>query len=122
MQGRHRIVLMGILCLFGVCLIAQNKPAGKKNRKQTKTTKIFLIHADELSADKMLNPDIQRLTGSVAFRHDNTYMYCDSAYFMKNNSLEAFDHVKMVQGDTLFLMVIIYFMTEFSVGYGSKKC
>lgn len=104
MQGGHRIILMGILCLFGICLIAQNKPNGKKNRKQAKITKIFLIHADVLSADKMLNPDIQKLTGSVKFRHDNTFMYCDSAYFYeKTNSLEAFDHVKMVQGDTLFL-------------------
>ncbi len=31
-------------------------------------------------------------------------MYCDSAcFYEKTNSLEAFDNVKMVQGDTLFL-------------------
>jgi lipopolysaccharide export system protein LptA len=49
-------------------------------------------------------PDAQVLTGNVEFRHDSVYMYCDSANFYdKENRFEAFDNVKMVQGDTLFL-------------------
>ena len=50
------------------------------------------------------DPDAQILIGNVAFRHDSVYMYCDSAcFYEKTNSPEAFDNVKMVQGDTLFL-------------------
>ena len=50
------------------------------------------------------DPNAQILVGDVVFRHDSIYMYCDSAcFYEKTNSLEAFDNVKMVQGDTLFL-------------------
>lgn len=103
-QGRHRIFLVGILCLFGVCLIAQIKPADKNKRQKKEKTKVFLLHSDILRFDEEKNPNAQILEGSVVFRHDSVYMYCDSAYFFdKTNSLEAFGNVKMNQGDTLFL-------------------
>ncbi|MGM9758826.1 MAG: OstA-like protein [Parabacteroides sp.] len=67
-------------------------------------TKVFLEHANTLSFDQALNPDAQVLVGDVCFRHDSSYMYCDSAYFFeKSNSLEAFSNVRMEQGDTLFV-------------------
>ena len=100
-HGRHRIFLVGILCLFGVCLIAQVEPAKDKPQKKSK---VYLLHADILRFDKDKNPDAQIVEGSVVFRHDSVYMYCDSAYYFdKTNSLEAFGNVKMNQGDTLFL-------------------
>lgn len=69
-----------------------------------KRTKVFLEHANTLSFDKELNADAQVLTGDVCFRHDSSYMYCDSAYFYElTNSLEAFSNVRMEQGDTLFV-------------------
>ncbi|MBP0977029.1 MAG: hypothetical protein J6P89_02485, partial [Oscillospiraceae bacterium] len=38
-------------------------------------------------------------------RHHGAFMYCDSAnYYQASNSFEAFDHVKMKQGDTLTLV------------------
>ena len=67
-------------------------------------TKVYLEHANTLSFDQAQNPDAQVLVGEVCFRHDSSYMYCDSAYFFeKSNSLEAFSHVRMEQGDTLFV-------------------
>ena len=67
-------------------------------------TKVYLEHANTLSFDQAQNPDAQVLVGEVCFRHDSSYMYCDSAYcFEKSNSLEAFSHVRMEQGDTLFV-------------------
>ena len=67
-------------------------------------TKVYLEHANTLSFDQAQNPDAQGLVGEVCFRHDSSYMYCDSAYFFeKSNSLEAFSHVRMEQGDTLFV-------------------
>ena len=69
-----------------------------------KKTKVYLIHSNTLSFDKAVNPDAQILTGDVCFRHDSSYMYCDSAYFFEQtNSLEAFSNVRMEQGDTLFV-------------------
>lgn len=104
LKSRHRIFLAGILCLFGVCLIAQNKPKATDKKTEEKKTKVYLLHSDVLRFNKEVNPDAQVVEGSVVFRHDSVYMYCDSAYFFdKTNSLEAFGNVKMNQGDTLFL-------------------
>jgi len=65
---------------------------------------VYLENAQTLSFDQMFNPDVQILRGDVSFRQGNTLMYCDSAYFYeRENSLDAFGNVKMVQGDTLFL-------------------
>ena len=42
--------------------------------------------------------------GNVRFRHDDAYLYCDSAYFFEQrNSFNAYGHVRIVQGDTLFI-------------------
>ena len=69
-----------------------------------KATLIFLEDAQIMSFDQVLHPDIQVLRGAVRFRHDNTLLYCDSAYFYeKANSLDAFGNVRIVQGDTLFV-------------------
>lgn len=71
---------------------------------QVTKTKVFLEHANTLSYDKEINADAQVLVGEVIFRHDSSYMYCDSAYFFEStNSLEAFSNVHMEQGDTLFV-------------------
>lgn len=99
-NGR-RILLLSILCLFVFCLVAQVQP--KRNTAQSAKSKVYLLHSDVLKKNKN-NPDAQILVGDVVFRHDSIYMYCDSAcFYEKNNSLEAFNNVKMVQGDTLFL-------------------
>lgn len=103
-SGRHRILMVSVLCLFGFCLLAQVRPAKKGEQKPAKS-KVYLLHSDVLKKSPLNpDPDAQILIGNVAFRHDSVYMYCDSAcFYEKTNSLEAFDNVKMVQGDTLFL-------------------
>ena len=121
---RHRFLLVSLLCLFGVCVVAQVKPAADqqkkvekknddfaKNKKGTtkkkpvdKRKRVDLLHADQAQADKLLRPDVQVLIGSVKLRHDSMYMYCDSALiYEKTNSVEAFSNVRMEQGDTLFI-------------------
>lgn len=122
--GGHRILVLGILCLFGFCLLGQRpvqkkvtgttatapkkdsvaktgKPAKKEEPKQK--SKVYLLHSDILK--KTLDrSDAQVVVGNVIFRHDSLYMYCDSAYYFdQRNSFEAFGNVRMEQGDTLFL-------------------
>lgn len=66
--------------------------------------RVYLLHADELRYDKKVMPDAQILDGNVAFRHKGATLYCDSAHFYEaSNSFEAFDNVRMYQGDTLSL-------------------
>ena len=101
-DGR-RMLFLSILCLFGFCLVAQVQP--RRTMGQPAKSKVYLLHSDVLKKSKdNPRPDAQILVGDVVFRHDSIYMYCDSAcFYEKSNSLEAFDNVKMVQGDTLFL-------------------
>lgn len=99
--SRHRYLLAGILCLFGICwLSAQDR----KTEPEKKKTRVDLLYAEEAQADDALRPDAQILTGSVRLRHDSMYMYCDTAYlYQQSNSVEAFGNVRMEQGDTLFI-------------------
>ena len=99
--NRHRLLLTGLLCLFGICLLsAQDKPKQPEKKK----TRVDLLYAEEAQADKILLPDVQILIRSVKLRHDSMYMYCDSALiYEKTNSVEAFGNVRMEQGDTLFI-------------------
>jgi len=65
-------------------------------------TMVYLERAQNLSFDQERIADAQILKGNVAFRHEEAMMYCDSAYFYEGtNSLDAFGHVRFVQGDTL---------------------
>ena len=101
-NGR-RVLLLSILCLFGFCLVAQVQP--RRNATQPAKSKVYLLHADVLKKSKdNPDPNAQILVGDVEFRHDSIYMYCDSAcFYEKTNSLEAFNNVRMLQGDTLAL-------------------
>ena len=104
----HRVILMVILCLFGLCVMQSAGQKGKRSRQQkakVEDKRVYLIHADQLRFDQFsAHPDAQILNGSVHFRHKGASLYCDSAYFYEaSNSFEAFGHVKMYQGDTLSL-------------------
>ena len=69
-QDRHRWLLIGFLCLFGVCLVAQVRPTEQKTKAtgtstksvadtskttkkqpENKKTKVYLLHADEGQAE-----------------------------------------------------------------------
>lgn len=91
------------LSLLLLCLCQTLFPQ-EPDSSAVRTTKIYLEHANVLSFDQARFADAQVLNGDVCFRHDSSYMYCDSAYFYeKSNSLEAFSNVRMEQGDTLFV-------------------
>ena len=63
---------------------------------------VYLEYSETLSFDESRLPDAQILKGNVCFRHDSMLMYCDSAYFFdKQNSLHAFGHVHILQGDSI---------------------
>jgi len=67
-------------------------------------TLVYLENTETLAYDQFVNPDLKILKGNVRFKHDNAFLYCDSAYFYeKANSLDAFGNVRIVQGDTLFV-------------------
>lgn len=105
MNNKHRsIIILMILCLTFIGIMAQNKnPLSPTLPAQADKNRVTLEQADSLIFNKNINPDIQILIGNVKFRHENTWMECDSAYFYdKSNSLDAYGSVEMNQADTLF--------------------
>ncbi|MBW8050057.1 MAG: hypothetical protein FVQ77_06900 [Cytophagales bacterium] len=69
-----------------------------------KSEQIELIQADVLEGGIHNGEEVRKLIGKVVFKHDETFMYCDSSYqYADRNALEAFGHVKIQQGDTLTL-------------------
>ncbi len=67
--------------------------------------KVFLENADSLYRPSSYDPEEKQIVkGNVKFRQGSMWMFCDSAYyFPEKNSLDAFGHVVMQQGDTLFV-------------------
>jgi len=53
--------------------------------------------------DESLGNGAKRLIGDVQFKHIDALMYCDSAYFYNDNSLEAFGNVHINQHDSVHL-------------------
>lgn len=102
MKINKLLLLIGSFILYNVCVSAQTGDVTSSSSGNTPSQ----IHyqADSLRFDRAMDPDIRILYGNVIFRHDSTFMYCDSAYFYEiSNSLEAFSNVRMEQGDTLFV-------------------
>lgn len=66
--------------------------------------KVFLENADSLFRPANEFEEFQIVKGSVKFRQGSMWMFCDSAYYYpQKNSMHAFGHVEMRQGDTLFV-------------------
>jgi hypothetical protein len=87
--------------LFIACIVMglQQNPPPKKG-----VTRIYEEYADSMVMQREINPDVHIFRGNVRFRHDSTYLYCDSAYlYLAGNLLEAFSNVRIEQGDTLFI-------------------
>jgi Organic solvent tolerance protein OstA len=98
----HRSVVIIFLLSIISSLYAQAQENVQDTTKQT--SKVYLIHTDVQSVNKKINDQRTIFTGNNVFRHDSTYMYCDSAYFLERDvSFEAFGRVRMEQGDTLFV-------------------
>lgn len=68
-----------------------------------KNKKIEIVHANTLRFDKNLGNGAKRLIGDVQFKHEDMLMFCDSAYFYEDNSLDAFGRIHIQQGDSLHI-------------------
>lgn len=90
------------LLLLAPCISAQMPTQLQPKTEATASERVYLEHSETLSFDEDRLPDAQILRGNVCFRHEEAFMYCDSAYFYSaTNSVTAFGHVRFEQGDTL---------------------
>ncbi len=57
--------------------------------------------ADKIKFVKSYKGGAKRLIGNVQFTQEGMSMTCDSAYFLDNNTLEAFSNIRIRKGDSL---------------------
>lgn len=99
MSGARFLITLFLLSL-GTTMVGQEK----KEETKKKRAEIQLIHADRFTRDATTPKGASKLKGDVQLRHEDALMYCDSAYlYEKSNSLDAFGHVRIVEGDSLNL-------------------
>lgn len=81
------------LAPFWLCSLVLALPAAGQK-------KVKLQHADEWEGRRSLG--YEKLSGNVVFTQNQTTIYCDSAYLFKSqNSVDAFGHVKITEGDSV---------------------
>jgi lipopolysaccharide assembly outer membrane protein LptD (OstA) len=87
--------LLTIFSLFNLLLFSLTS-SGQR------TTRVDLIHADDMRFDRSIAPDARRLIGNVQFKHEDTRMFCDSAYqFTVDNNFNAYGNVFIQVSDTV---------------------
>ena len=91
-KPKHVFPVFFMLLLFPIRSFSQSnvKVGGKR---------VEIVNADVLKFDDQIGNGAKRLIGNVQFKHETTLMFCDSAYFYTNNSLDAFGHVHIQQPD-----------------------
>ena len=81
------------LIIFSLCALATYAQ---------KNTKIELITANSLEYSKNINKDVRRLIGDVILKHDQSLMYCDSAYlYSESNKFDAFGKIHIKASDSV---------------------
>ncbi|MEQ6166686.1 MULTISPECIES: OstA-like protein [unclassified Ekhidna] len=81
--------LLQTILVFSLLLLCWNTQAQKKDRIKYK--------AEDLYEFRKNGEKIRRLIGNVVFAQETTTMYCDSSYYYVNdNVMEAFGHVKII--------------------------
>ncbi len=81
-------------------LCSQTKTITPPKNTNEKPKQIEIRHAGVLRYDKGIKA--QRLIGEVVCAHEGAVMNCDSAYLYEGNNLEAFGHISIVKGDSIF--------------------
>lgn len=97
----HGIIKWMVLCFFAV--IAASPTFSQKGKKVV-DDRIYLEHADNVTFDQFVRPDVQILKGNVRFSYQGDRLTCDSAFFnQRANTFEAFGHVKLSRVDGIGL-------------------
>jgi len=92
-----RFIIAGLTCIL--CLAYNTTILFAQNKEQ-----INILNSDLILGGKDIGEGVRRFIGNVAFEHNNTTMYCDSAYmFSKRNVIHAYSNVHINRGDTLHL-------------------
>ncbi len=93
-------LLFVVVCFV---LLAPFIMAQKSDEKGQKTT-VTIEHADYMEGAERFGKNVQALFGNVKFSHQETLMFCDSAFFHRDsNMVHAYGHVHLIQADSVHL-------------------
>ena len=96
--------LRHFLCVLLVIVIPVKANSQQVTPSKQGTTRIEIQHADSGEQNMGIDPDLTRFLGNIKIKHNDVFMYCDSAYYYKTkNQVRAFSKVHVIQGDTLNL-------------------
>lgn len=98
LEGRLRGVFTLLFVLFSLFVSSQSHVKTKSGAK------IEILNANTLEFEERDGENVKRLIGDVRLKHDDALMFCDSAYiYSVNNTMDAYGHVRINQGDSLQL-------------------
>ncbi len=83
--------------------------------KAQKERQVEILYSDYMEYDRNIGSGVVKYVGDVAFRQEDMLLYCDSAWFFaRENIVNAYDSVHIIQGDTLHLYgdILKYFGNE----------
>lgn len=90
------------LALLNFTQVKAQTPA--ENKDTTKAKKVEFINADYTEYDESMGINAMRIIGRVVMKHENVFMYADSAYrYMDRNAFDAFGRIHIEQGDSIDL-------------------
>jgi lipopolysaccharide export system protein LptA len=95
-KSLKKILLFTYLCLWHHDFFSQSQNETAPNDKY-----IEVSGQQKMIYDKKKGAN--RLLGGVSCTHRKTLMTCDSAWLYDDNTLEAFGHITLRQGDSLFI-------------------
>lgn len=89
--------------LIGALLATLLIPCAASVRQQEKRDSLVrLISADMASLVELNGKDYRKIVGNAVFLHNDTYLYCDSAYWnVEDEYIDAIGHVRIEQENTV---------------------
>ncbi|MDG5798869.1 OstA-like protein [Marinilabiliaceae bacterium ANBcel2] len=92
---RFFLVLSAALLLVGFIVSSSG---------EREATTIHIDHADYMERSERFKGNVQALFGDVKFRHHQTVMHCDSAFFDRDsNHVHAYGSIHVIQDDSIHL-------------------
>ncbi len=102
--GSFRLKTAIHIFFFSILFSAGLKTAAQNPSDSVKLKKIEFLNADYTEYDESLGINAMRIIGRVVLRHEDVYMYADSAYrYLDRNAFDAFGRIHIEQGDSVHL-------------------
>ncbi len=74
--------------------------------------RLEIIHTNKMMGDR----DLRKLYGNVVFKHKDTYMYCDSAYyFSRLGHFEAYNNIRIVDSTVTVTADSLFYNSKTSI-------